>query len=126
MEYTTIQTLSSVVARCSAPPFHCSIGTRYTPRRYPCCLIPIFGSACFSASSRTRPTGNIRHYRPALRPGGHLFRSGCTSYAVSSNRLSTGNPPALPSYRPSVSRGEESCARTPRKAGGFRASLPLP
>lgn len=57
---------------------------------------------------------------------GHLFRSGCTSYAVSSNRLSTGNQPALPSYRPSVSRGEESCGRTPHKADGFRASLPLP
>ena len=71
---------------------------RYTLRRYPCCRIPIFGSACFSAYSCTRPTSNIRHYRPALRPGGHLFRSGCTSYAVSSYRLSIRNPPALPSY----------------------------
>ena len=66
MEYTTIQTLSSVVARCSVPLFPYSIGTRYIPRRYPCCRIPIFESACFSAFSRTRSTGNIRHYRTAL------------------------------------------------------------
>ena len=35
--------------------------------------------------------------RTALWRAGHLFRSGCTSYTVSSNRLSTENPPALPS-----------------------------
>ena len=66
MEYTTIQTLSSVVARCSAPLFPYSIGTRYIPRRYPCYRTPIFESTCFSAFSRTRSTCNIRHYRTAL------------------------------------------------------------
>ena len=53
---------------------------------------------------------------------GIFFRSGCTSYAVSSNRLLAENPPALPSYRLSVSRGEESCDRTPHTEDGFRAS----